>query len=258
MSDILQEKVDLSVGRLRHFEPSEGYWLAFSGGKDSCVLRRLADLSGVRYDAHYSVTTIDPPELVRFIRSVHPDVRWERPERPFLRVLPKKGFPLRQSRWCCDLYKERGGAGRLVLTGIRAAESTGRARRKMTETCTRGSTVRAGYAQEKRLLHPILDWTDDDVWSFIEREHLPVCSLYAEGFKRIGCVLCPMAAKRRRIQEAERWPRMTAAYIKAFEALYADRMERNPKAVERWTSGRHMFAWWLQVEDGEIDFSRFG
>lgn len=31
-------KVDMAIERLRSFEPAEGYWLAFSGGKDSQVV----------------------------------------------------------------------------------------------------------------------------------------------------------------------------------------------------------------------------
>lgn len=66
--------VDQAIEIMRHYEPPEGYWLAFSGGKDSIVLYRLAELAGVRFDAHYSLTTIDPPELVWFIRREYPSV----------------------------------------------------------------------------------------------------------------------------------------------------------------------------------------
>ena len=98
-------QVDTAIKRLQEFEPAEGYYLAFSGGKDSVVLKDLADKADVKYDAHYSVTTIDPPELVYFIRRVHPDVHWDRPEKAFLTRLVENGFPLRQSRWCCKEYK---------------------------------------------------------------------------------------------------------------------------------------------------------
>lgn len=54
-------KVENSIRWLKSFEPPEGYFLAFSGGKDSCVLKALADMAGVKYDAHYAVTSVDPP-----------------------------------------------------------------------------------------------------------------------------------------------------------------------------------------------------
>ena len=75
-------KVDLAMERMKAFEPKEGYYLAFSGGKDSCVLKALADMAGVKYDAHYNVTSVDPPELVRFIRQHHPDVKFDVPHKP--------------------------------------------------------------------------------------------------------------------------------------------------------------------------------
>ena len=36
-----------------------------------------AQRCGVKYDAHYSISSVDPPELVRFIKDVHPDVIME-------------------------------------------------------------------------------------------------------------------------------------------------------------------------------------
>ena len=65
------DKVQRSIDRIKAFEPSEGYFLCFSGGKDSIVIKRLAELAGVKFDAHYSVTTVDPPELTHYIRDVH-------------------------------------------------------------------------------------------------------------------------------------------------------------------------------------------
>ena len=108
------DKVQIAIQRLKEFEPEEGYYLAFSGGKDSITIKRLADMSGVRHDAHYSVTTIDPPELVYFIRKEYPDVIWERPNEPFIKRVSYNGLPTRQRRWCCHEYKENGGNGRKI------------------------------------------------------------------------------------------------------------------------------------------------
>ncbi len=63
-------KIEVAIERLRMFEPEAGYYLAFSGGKDSVVIKALADMDKVKYDAHYNVTSVDPPELVRFIEEL--------------------------------------------------------------------------------------------------------------------------------------------------------------------------------------------
>ena len=71
--------VQRSIDRLKGFEPEEGYFVAFSGGKDSQCIYHLCVLAGVKFDAHYSVTSVDPPELVRFIKDKYPDVSFDIP-----------------------------------------------------------------------------------------------------------------------------------------------------------------------------------
>ena len=114
-----RDKVATAIERLRTFEPPEGYYLAFSGGKDSVVIKWIAQQSGVKFDAHYSITNIDPPEIVKFIKTAHPDVKREMPPVSFWRLFEKNGFPIRKVRWCCAEMKERGGDGRIVVTGVR-------------------------------------------------------------------------------------------------------------------------------------------
>lgn len=124
-----------AANRLTH---GRGLHLCFSGGKDSVCIKTLADMAGVKYDAHYQVTGIDPPELVRFIRESHPDVIWDYPKYPndyrrenlrgkrvtMWNLIAHKGMPPTQMvRYCCEWLKERGGKGRLAVTGVRWAES---------------------------------------------------------------------------------------------------------------------------------------
>lgn len=111
-----QDKVDKAIIRLQAYEPEDGYYLCFSGGKDSCVLKALADMAGVKYDAHYNVTGIDPPELVRFIKDYHKDVIFDIPRDKdgnritMWSLIPKKKMlPTRLVRYCCLELKERGG-----------------------------------------------------------------------------------------------------------------------------------------------------
>jgi len=236
LNNLFGNKVDTAIERLKEFEPEEGYYLAFSGGKDSIVIKKLAEMAKVKHDSHYSVTTIDPPDLVYYIRKYYPDVIFDQPEKPFLTKLVEKGFPLRQARWCCELYKENGGIDRTVLTGIRWAESSKRRKRRMVESCYKHSN--------KKYLNVIIDWEDADVWEFIRQEKMPYCKLYDEGWKRIGCLLCPMAGKHRQV-EADRYPNYTKAFINAFEKLYEKRKAKGNPSINRWKNGKEMFEWWL-------------
>lgn len=136
----LSVKVNKSIERLKAFEPPEGYYLAFSGGKDSVVCKALMKMAGVKYDAHYRVTSVDPPELVRFIRDEHPDVEREVPRYEMQRGAEWEGKPItmwnlipwklmpptRRVRYCCQFLKESGGDGRMTVTGVRWAESVNR------------------------------------------------------------------------------------------------------------------------------------
>jgi phosphoadenosine phosphosulfate reductase len=228
-------KIDKAIERIKFHEPPEGYYLAFSGGKDSIVIKRLADIAGVKYDAHFNLTTIDPPELVHFIKKYHPDVVIERPKIPLTEMMIKKGFPMRNQRWCCEIYKERTAKNRIVLTGVRWAESFRRAKRSMIESC---------YKRKKTYLHPIIDWTDADVWDFIKKENIPYCSLYDEGFKRIGCVLCPLASGNM-AKEAKRWPKIAQRLEKTFIKIYNHKKAQGKDSISRWKDGKEMFLWWL-------------
>lgn len=130
---MINDKVKKSIERIKAFEPAEGYYLAFSGGKDSVVCKRLLDMAGVKYDSTYRVTSVDPPELVRFIKEQHPDVIREIPKysdgKPITmwNLIPRKLMPpTRLVRYCCDKLKESGGDGRMTITGVRWAESASR------------------------------------------------------------------------------------------------------------------------------------
>lgn len=125
-----KDKVEMAIERFQTFEPPEGYFLAFSGGKDSSVIKALADMSGVKYDAHYQITSVDQPELVRFIKEKHPDVAMERnyyddgkPITMWNLIPIKRMPPTRIVRYCCQELKETSGENRFVVTGVRHSES---------------------------------------------------------------------------------------------------------------------------------------
>ena len=235
------DRVAQAIERLRSFEPPEGYWLAHSGGKDSCTIYRLAEMAGVRFDAHYQVTTVDPPELLRFIRQHYPTVAWERPAKTMWQLVAVNGYPpTRLARYCCEELKERGGEGRTVITGIRWAESAKRKGRGMVEQC---------YKSRRNLLHPIIDWSDGDVWEFIRREGLAYCSLYDEGFKRLGCVMCPMGGAPQMARDAARWPTIYRAYVRAFDRMIvACAAKGKPRT---WATGEDVMRWWIYGRETE-------
>jgi len=231
-------KVDIAIDILKTHVSKEGFHLADSGGKDSGCIKALANIAGVKYDAHYCVTTIDPPDLVYFIRKFHSDTMFDLPDMPFLTRMVQKGFPQRQRRWCCAEYKEKGGSGRRVVTGIRKAESYKRSKRKSVEFCFKDSS--------KIYINPIIDWEDSDVWEFTKKNSIPYCKLYDMGFKRLGCLFCPMASSKMRKFEMELYPGYAQAFKRAFCKLYKKKKDEGKTSVDRWKDGIDMFNWWIE------------
>ena len=102
----------------------------------------------------------------------------------------------------------------------------------------------------KRFLNVIIHWTDAEVWEFIRKYKVPYCKLYDEGWKRIGCLFCPMAVVRHKKIELAKYPRYEEAYRRAFRKLYERRKADGNPAVNRWKDGDEMFDWWIDGTGG--------
>lgn len=254
-----------------------------SGGKDSSVCTHLAERAGIPFEVMHNHTTADAPETVYFVRQelarlegkgikcfvnmpVYKGVRTS-----MWNLIPQKLMPpTRLVRYCCSVLKERGGAGRFITTGVRWAESTKRKntrgiyetlpsdpskritlnndnddRRRLFETCT---------LKAKRVCNPIIDWTDADVWDYIEAEKIPLNPLYGCGFSRVGCIGCPMAGTNGRQREFARYPQYERMYIRAFGRMIEERRRRGLPVS--WERGIDCFHWWMEdgTLQGQIEF----
>lgn len=243
VSQPFHRKVDSAVELLKLF--GAGSTVCFSGGKDSVVIKDLARRAGVPHKVVYSVTTIDPPELIYFIRDFHRDVIWNRQPTHLLQYMVDSGngLPTRLARWCCANYKENTGNDCTKIIGVRAEESSRR----------RGLWKQINANRNRRgalIIAPIVYWTDADVWRYIRENSLPYCSLYDEGFKRIGCVGCPLAGANIQRMEFERYPgfkRMWYRYTVKFWQKWHGVPKRGggKRFFEDFGSPEAYFAWWL-------------
>jgi len=251
MNERLAELYDTAIDTLLEYEPPEGYYVAFSGGKDSMVILDLVKRSGCKYDAHMNLTSVDPPELLQFVREHYPDVELHRPELTMFQLIEKRGYyPMSKQKFCCATLKERGGSGRLVITGIRKAESSRRAKRSMFEISRNDAT--------KRMIHIIIDWKEKDVWDYIRTLKLPYCKLYDMGFKRIGCIGCPEAYYKERQRQFRLYPNHKKAYIEAMRRGMVNKPREEFKSAEEvfdwWTSGMSKRKYFGMKEQETIDF----
>ncbi len=241
-SEDLSNKVRHSISVLRKSEEfalrfyNKGFYLAFSGGKDSQALYYVAKLAGVKFEAHMNMTTVDPAPVVSFVKREYPDVVRHIPKMNFFDlILKKKKLPSRTHRFCCDVLKEGGGGGTVTLVGIRAEESVRRAKRSEIGTSKKKYNLSFDQwdehkeqmvfcvgGKDKIIVSPILSWTEDNVWEFLNKMGIKHCELYDKGEKRIGCILCPMSNVREMLTYPFKYPHQTNRLLEVIETLHKD------------------------------------
>ena len=265
------QKIEDSIALMKKSEPlalkmdERGFHLAFSGGKDSQVLYELAKMAGVKFHAEMQITTLDPPELMRFVRAQYPDVKKNLPKMNFYNLIKKNGtLPTSQMRYCCRILKESAGDGSVTLLGIRAAENVKRAKRNEVEingvrgrsdvidqfNISKEITHECKAGKDGILISPILKWSDADVWNFIRGYNIPYCELYDKGFHRIGCIFCPMASPRVKELQRKMYPGVEREIKKSIQWLIDNRgymSNHNATADE-------VFDWWCSNKNAKQYF----
>ena len=254
-----KEKIDQSIALIRKAEklalamqPEKGFYVGFSGGKDSQVVLELVKMAGVRYHAVYNVTTNDPADNVRFIKRHYSEVEFSVPEKSYFQLIAKKGLPSMRARWCCALFKENAGVGFVVLTGVRREESNKRAKynnvvnfrdkeSRVSLEKMEANEFRCVNGKDKFMVNPILEWTEKDVWDFIALRGLPINPCYKYK-KRVGCVFCPFASKKEILDYCDTHPKLKAAFIHAIE-MYRSNGEDSARKIL--PSADEDFNWWI-------------
>ena len=269
------------------YDPDDGFYLAFSAGKDSQALYHIAKLAGVKFQAHMNFTSIDPPEVIRFCREHYPDVITHAPEDSIynIAVNGKYLLPSRIIRWCCAILKETGGAGTVCLTGVRRQESIRRSKRNSVEVSNSSFSgdldafetwrkekiakkiqhlnqdqfseqdeeqIRCIGGKDKIIVNPIIDWSESDVWYFLnEVVKVPHCSLYDRGYKRIGCICCPMANYKQKLIELADYPHVKRNWINAIKRIREQGIAKNILTENYFGNGtedeicENIFQWWI-------------
>lgn len=283
------DKMDAAIERLRTAAEMSAHLykkpllLTYSGGKDSDVCLELANLAGIPFEVQHSHTTADAPETVRHVRQKLHALEMEgipcTISYPYYKgrrtsmwsLIPQKLMPpTRLVRYCCDVLKEQTGNDRWIITGVRWAESTrrkssrgihealGASKSEGVKLTTDNDDIRkiveACATKNKRVVNPIIDWTDDDVWSFLQDRQVHCNPLYGE-FTRVGCIGFPMAGTRGRQRQFIRWPAYKAMYLCAFEKMLTERRERG-LTTYLWSTAQDVYHLWMEdgVMPGQIGF----
>ncbi len=194
-----------------------------SAGKDSQAMlddvTALADAAGVRdrlVVVHADLGRVEwagTRELAEE-QAAHYGVRFEvvsRPQGDLVDQIRARGmFPSSTARYCTSdqktgqvarlltqlakEHREAGGEGPcriLNCLGLRAAESSARAKRESFKHDTRASNGR----RHVDTWLPIFDWTKEQVWTRIEESGVRHHPAYDLGMPRLSCVFCVFAPK---------------------------------------------------------------
>ena len=232
--DFIQKVSNLAI------KMGQPLFIGFSGGKDSQCVLKLAELAKVPFIAVYNNTTIDPPENVRFIRKYYPEVKIVNPKSNFFSECVKQNMlPRIGARWCCKVFKESKGYG-FIITGVRADESATRSKyHRLSFKNGDAYSDRKMRKNRKVMAYPILDWSEGDVWQFIDDYDLPINPCY-ELSGRVGCLFCPFAPTRYRLLIRDRYPRYYRLMLRTISQMMSNGYMKN----EPFSTPEEVYEWW--------------
>lgn len=219
---------------------NEELYAGNSGGKDSAVIDKLLQLSGIKYNSFYANTTIDPKGTIKHIRKYYPHTEILHPKESFYQLVERKGLPTRLNRYCCEFLKEYGSVGKIVFEGVRSCEGNNRKDRDYIQCDTRS------WQKGAQHVYPIYDWSDEDVYSFIDKYNIKLAPHYSmPNATRLGCVGCPLVRKKgKRQQEFDLYPK----YYEAIKRAITKGMAKNPQwklTCATDGNGETAMQWWL-------------
>lgn len=195
-------------------------------------------------------------------------------------LMPKRLLPpTRLMRYCCQVLKETSTPNRMIATGVRSDESVQRSQRneveyrererekrplskysyEHAEEVFRDAMARKGEPnsevwdcrlienarnQKDLIVNPIFSWTDKEVWEYIHDRKVKYNPLYDMGYKRVGCVGCPLSNRKNQMREFEDFPRYKVLYINSFDKMVKERIKRGKET--EWKNGKEVFEWWIK------------
>ena len=203
-------------------------------------------------------------------------------------IVDKQMPPTRFVRYCCQKLKETSTPNRIVAVGVREAESTGRRGRdvfasrgtqKKDAFFFSQSHIREVFEDDKArrsdggvtnpnevgiydcifvqkakqnedlICNPIYKWLDTEVWEFIHDRGMKYNPLYDKGFKRVGCIGCPLSAQQ--VPELEMYPKYKEQFIRTFDKMLEKRRAAgkddvtNKEGIHKWVDGNAVYRWWI-------------
>lgn len=181
-------------------------FISFSGGKDSTVTRDLVvkALSEPKIIHIFGDTTLEFPLTYEYLERFRANNRYtpmltaKNKEKDFYDLCDILGPPSRVMRWCCTIFKTGPITRKISSTfkdkkkiitfyGIRRSESNSRSKYDRESDSPK--------ITKQKVMSPIIDWYDFDVWLYILTSNIDFNDAYRLGYSRVGCWCCPNNSK---------------------------------------------------------------
>lgn len=189
-------------------EKARGYdldsmFVSFSGGKDSTctshlTIKALATTDVLHIFGDTTLELQSTYEYVKRFKRENPNILMrtvKNKEKDFIDLtINSFGPPSRVMRWCCTIFKT-GPISRkidalfkkkkeiLTFYGTRRSESISRSKYERD--------YESPKITKQRVVGPIMDWKDIEVWLYILSNNLLINDAYKMGYSRVGCWCCP-------------------------------------------------------------------
>lgn len=197
------------------------------------------------------------------------------------KLIEQKQYPpTRLMRYCCSVLKEASTPNRMAAVGVRSDESRGRQGRDLfgvlgrrkeegefrslqhtyamykidlerTENSYECQFIKACKDNKDTLINPIYKFTEKDIWDYVEEFDVQMNPLYSKGYKRVGCIGCPLGGAKQQIHEFIDYPTYRRAYVRAFQRML-DRRDKERKRKYEFTTGEEVMRWWLGEDPRQI------
>jgi len=190
-------------------------FVRFSGGKDSIVLLHLIKELKLPFVIGFVNIGVECPDTVEFVKEI--EKKWgitiiTKNYPRFWQTFKIKGYPTKDNRWCTNLkfdllrdlsHEVYQNEHFLSLEGSRFYEEE---RRYFWEVDTDHNIDNC------TVILPLSKWTALDIWGYILDKEIHINPLYAKGFERVACWLCPGAGSISRQIVKEVYPKLAKKF----------------------------------------------
>ncbi len=146
----------------------------------------LIDKTNLTYDIKMEVFFPERKGVEEYVRKNGINAFYESIELRHACCACRKLEPLKRALSTLDVW----------ICGLRKGQSVTRKEERLVEWDKNNNLIK---------VNPLIDWTEEQVWDYIHRHHVPYNPLHDKGFPSIGCQPCTRAVKTGEDIRSGRW-----------------------------------------------------